>query len=134
MSTSVTPDLQTAADVIDLASRAVGKALRHLASVGGPDKQQVLAYDLAHAASAVETARSLLDYGAKGTHEGLITCAYTADMVHDLMSKMLGREEVWGLEVGALDSVRPFITTYRDPDFVASLADVSGPQIGRAHV
>jgi hypothetical protein len=27
--------------------------------------QQVLAYDLAHAAAQVETARSLLDYGAK---------------------------------------------------------------------
>ncbi|MEN9805107.1 MAG: hypothetical protein RIS41_1954 [Actinomycetota bacterium] len=128
MSTTVTPDLQTAADVIDLASRAVGTGLRRLAESGGPDVHQVLAYDLAHAASAVETARSMLDYGAKGTHEGLITCAYTADMAHDLMSKLIGREESWGLEAGALDAARPFIGTFRDPVFVASLADVPGPR------
>jgi (2S)-methylsuccinyl-CoA dehydrogenase len=128
MSASVTPDIQTAADVIDLASRAVGTGLRRLSESGGADVHQVLAYDLAHAASAVETARSLLDYGAKGTHEGLITCAYTADMVHDLMSKLIGREDSWGLEPGALDAARPFISTYRDPEFVASLADVAGPR------
>ena len=128
MSTTVTPDLQTAADVIDLASRVVGKGLRHLSETGGADVNQVLAYDLAHAASAVETARSMLDYGAKGTHEGLITCAYTADMAHDLMSKILGREDLWGLEDGALDSARPFIRVFRDPAFVASLADVPGPR------
>ena len=128
MSASVTPDLPTAADVIDLVSRAVGTGLRRLSEAGGPDVHQVLAYDLAHAASAVETARSLLDYGAKGHHEGLITCAYTADMAHDIMSKLLGREDLWGLEDGALDSARPFIRTYRDPEFVASLADVAGPR------
>ena len=128
MSTTVTPDLQTAADVIDLASRVVGKGLRHLSDSGGADVHQVLAYDLAHAASAVETARSMLDYGAKGTHEGLITCAFTADMAHDLMSKILGREDSWGLDDGALDAARPFIRTYREPSFVASLADVPGPR------
>jgi len=89
---SISPDLQTAAEVIDLASRAIGKGLLHLSSIGGADVHQVLAYDLAHAASAVETARSMLDYGAKGDHEGLITCAYTADMAHDLMSKLMMRK------------------------------------------
>ncbi|MEN9802072.1 MAG: hypothetical protein RLZ37_1197 [Actinomycetota bacterium] len=126
--TSVQPDLRTAADVIDLASRTVGKGLRALAESGGADVHQVLAYDLAHAASAVETARSLLDYGAKGTHEGLITCAFTADMVHDLATKILGRESLWGLEVNALAPASPFMATYRDPEFLASLADSQGPR------
>jgi (2S)-methylsuccinyl-CoA dehydrogenase len=125
---TVTPDLQTAADVIDLAARAVGKGVRHLATIGGPDRHQVLAYDIAHAASAVETARSLLDYGGKGEHEGLITCAFAADMAHDLMGKLLGREELWGLEPGALDVALPFVRTFRDPEFVASLAEVQGPR------
>ena len=53
---------------------------------GGPDAQQVLAYDLAHAASAAATARALLDYGAKGDTEARITCAFVADMVHDLVT------------------------------------------------
>ena len=41
--TSVTPDLQSANEIIDLASRAVGKGLRQLAAIGGADKHQVLA-------------------------------------------------------------------------------------------
>jgi (2S)-methylsuccinyl-CoA dehydrogenase len=111
-----------------LASQAVGKGLRQLAATGGADKHQVLAYDLAHAASAVETARSLLDYGAKGDHEGLITCAFTADMAHELMTKLIGREALWGLDLNPLAAASSFIAIYRDPEFVASLADVQGPR------
>ena len=126
------PDLQSSAEVIDLASRVVGKGLRQLKAAGGADANQVLAYDLAHAASAVETARSLLDYGAKGTVEGLITCAYTADMAHDIVSKLIGRESMWGLDEGAalteFAKAMPFISDYRDPEFVASLADTAGPR------
>lgn len=125
---AISPDLQTAAEVIDLASRAVGKGLRHLSQIGGADTHQVIAYDLAHAASAVETARSLLDYGAKGTAEGLITCAYTADMAHELASKLLGRESHWGLDSSPFTPVMDFITTYRDPEFLAQLADIQGPR------
>ncbi|MEI6495200.1 MAG: acyl-CoA dehydrogenase, partial [Actinomycetota bacterium] len=71
----IAPDLHAAADVIDLAQNVVGKAVRHLAANGGPDKLQTLAYDLAHASAQVETARSLLDYGGKGDLEAKITCA-----------------------------------------------------------
>ena len=127
-SPSVTPDLQTAAEVIDLSSRVVTQGLRQLSSTGGADKHQVLAYDLAHAASAVETARSLLDYGSKGDHEGLIACAFTADMAHELMTKLIGRETLWGLEANPLAATLPFITVYRDPEFIASLANVQGPR------
>ncbi|MFM7828146.1 MAG: acyl-CoA dehydrogenase, partial [Acidimicrobiaceae bacterium] len=62
-------DLVTAARTIELADLIVGKGVRTLAAIGGPDSQQVLAYDLAHAGAAVETARSMLDYGAKGQLE-----------------------------------------------------------------
>ena len=92
MTAIAAPDLPAAADAIDLADRVVGKAVRHLAGTGGPDVHQVLAYDLAHAASGVATARSLLDYGAKGDLEAKITCAFAADMLHELASKLLGRE------------------------------------------
>ena len=86
MSASIaTPDLPAAADAIDLADRVVGKAVRRLASLeGGADEHQVLAYDIAHAASGVATAKSLIDYGNKGDVEAKITCAFAADMVHDL--------------------------------------------------
>lgn len=122
------PDLQTAAEVIDLADRVVGKAVRHLADSGGPDVHQVLGYDLAHAASAVATAKSLLDYGSKGDAEARITCAFVADMAHDLITRLAGREEVWGLEIAPLRDAHPFMATFRSPEFVASLAEVAGPR------
>ena len=75
--------------------------MRHLNDGGGPDAQQVLAYDIAHAASAAATARALLDYGAKGDTEARIACAFVADMVHDLITRLAGREELWGVEPDA---------------------------------
>jgi (2S)-methylsuccinyl-CoA dehydrogenase len=122
------PDLHAAADVIDLADRVVGRAVRQLAASGGPDVHQVLGYDLAHAASGVATARSMLDYGAKGETEGALTCAYVADMVHDLITRLAGREELWGVEPGALHDAHSFLAAYRDPAFLASLADRAGPR------
>ena len=70
-----TPDLVTAADVIEMAAGLVRSGVRQLAANGGPDTQQVLAYDLAHAAAQVETARALLDYGSKGDTEARIFAA-----------------------------------------------------------
>jgi (2S)-methylsuccinyl-CoA dehydrogenase len=122
------PDLQSAAEVIDLAQRTVGRAVRHLAASGGPDRHQVLAYDLAHAAAQVETARSLLDYGAKGDVEARITCAFTADMVHDLITRLVGREAAWGLDPNPLGDVSAFLSAYRSPEFLASLATDAGPR------
>jgi (2S)-methylsuccinyl-CoA dehydrogenase len=122
------PDLPVAAEVIDLADRVVGAAVRRLAEAGGPDVHQVFAYELAHAASAVATARSLLDYGGKGDTEARITCAYAADMVHDLAAKTLGREALWGVAPSTFDGARAFMATYRDPAFLAGLADVAGPR------
>ena len=48
------PDLPAAAAALDLAQAVVGSGVRALATTGGPDVQQVLAYDVAHAAAAVE--------------------------------------------------------------------------------
>ncbi|MEY2627482.1 MAG: hypothetical protein RJB08_1241, partial [Actinomycetota bacterium] len=123
-----TPDLQTAATIIETARAMVGKAVRNLAANGGPDTQQVLAYDLAHAAAAVETARSMLDYGAKGDIEGRLTCAFTADMVHDLVTRLIGRENLWAVNPGDLAFGHDFVTAFRSPEFLASLADQQGPR------
>ncbi len=127
--TDLAPDLPAAADAIDLADRVVGKAVRRLAGLeGGADRHQVLAYDVAHAASAVATARSLLDYGGKGDVEARIACAFAADMLHDLGAKVLGREADWGVERDPLDEVHGFLATYGAPEFLASLADRPGPR------
>ena len=104
-----THDLQAAASVIALAEGVVGKAIRRLAELGGPDAQQVLAYDVAHAASAVSTARSMLDYGAKGDTEAALTCGFVADAVHDLVTKLIGREELWGADPAVLAPAHDFV-------------------------
>jgi (2S)-methylsuccinyl-CoA dehydrogenase len=128
MTAIAAPDLPAAADAIDLADRVVGKAVRQLAAAGGPDEHQVLAYDIAHAASGVATARSLLDYGAKGEVEAKITCAFAADMLHDLAGKILGREDAWGVDRDALANTHAFVAQFRAPEFLASLADQPGPR------
>ena len=122
------PDLSTAAEIVDLADGVVASGVRALTAAGGPDAEQVLAYDLAHAGAATTTARALLDYGAKGDVEAAITCAFAADMVHDLLGRIAGREPAWGIEPTALDAARPFLASFRDPAFVASLAATPGPR------
>src|SRR5690606_24961192 len=96
------PDLNAAASALDIARDVVQRGLAHLAATGSVDADQVVAYDLAHAAAAVETARTLLDYGAKGDEEAAITAAFAAEAIADLAAKLYGREAAWGVEPTAL--------------------------------
>ncbi|CAM8653907.1 CaiA Acyl-CoA dehydrogenases [Acidimicrobiia bacterium] len=122
------PDLTAAATVVENAHSVVDTATRLLLVNGGPDENQVLAYDVAHAASTVETARAMLVYGAKGDLEGRIACAYVADAVGELVAKLFGRELEWGVDPGVLDNARSFVAAYRAPEFLASLASTPGPR------
>ncbi len=124
----VDADLTAAAEVVELARRVVQQGTATLNAGGGPDADQVLAYDLAHAGAAVETARSMLDYGALGAVEGAITCAFVADAIGELASRLFGREATWGIDAAALDGARDFCTAYRDPAFLAGLAGQEGPR------
>ena len=125
---AASPDLTNAASVVERAHEVVAEGARHLATYGSVDRDQVVAYDLAHAAAAVETARALLDYGAKGPTEAAITCAFIADAVHELSTKLTGREHLWGLGRDPLAAAHDFLVAYRDPSFLAPLADVAGPR------
>jgi (2S)-methylsuccinyl-CoA dehydrogenase len=120
------PDIDAAASAVQLARDVVHRALDHLAASGSVDADQVVAYDLAHAAAAIETARTLLDYGAQGDQEAAITCAFAADAVADVAARLYGREAAWGLDTTALDDARPFVALHRDPAFLASI-DGLGP-------
>ena len=122
------PDLAAAADVVELAGAVVGLGVRHLAANGGPDVHQVLAYDLAHASAQVEAARALLDYGVKGNLEASITCAFAADMAHDLITRLCGREAAWGVPTAPMRDAHLFLEKYRTPEFLASLAQTPGPR------
>jgi (2S)-methylsuccinyl-CoA dehydrogenase len=122
------PDLTAAAAAVELADGVVRAGTLALAAAGGPDADQVLAYDLAHAGAAVETARSMLDYGQHGELEASIACAFVADAVGELASRLFGREGLWGVDAGALDDARAFCATYRAPAFLAGLVGQDGPR------
>ena len=122
-----TGDLTAAAEAVEAAGAVVDAAIATLKANGGVDANQVVAYELAHAAAAVETGRAVLDYGGKGDVEAAITCAYVADAVGDLAGKLYGREAEWGVEPGALDGARDFVAAHRSPAFLAGLADQPGP-------
>src|SRR5690242_14568759 len=124
----MTADLNAAKAVIDIATEVVDRATKTLAAAGDLDANQVIAYDLAHAAATVDAGRAMLGYGEKGDVEANLTCAYIADLVAELAPKLFGREADWGVEPGVLDDTRAFVGEYRDPAFVASLAMDDGPK------
>src|SRR5215207_3180804 len=121
-----TSDLEGAAAALDLADEVLGSAVARLRESGGPDGAQVFAYDVAHAGAGVATARAMLDYGAMGDLEGSLTCAFVGDVIHDLASKMVGRDELWGVSPAVLAPAQPFVTSQRDPEVLASLAESPG--------
>lgn len=93
-------DLNEIAAVTEIAQGVVRSGIETLKAKGpnAIDEHQTMAYDLAHAASATETARGLLDYGSKGDDEAEIAAAFVADAVADLAMKIYGREASWGGE------------------------------------
>lgn len=122
------PDLQEAASAIELADGVIRGAVIHLAETGSVDADQVIAYDVAHGAAAVETARAMIDYGNKGEVEAKLTCIFVADAVSELAAKVWGRESAWNCATGALDAARPFVSKWKDPTLLASLAFEDGPR------
>ncbi len=119
------PDLTQAAEALAIGVSIIERATTHIAALPDADDHQSLLYDLAHAASAVEISRSLIDYGAKGDAEGRLACTFIADALHDLNGKLFGREADWGVGLDELHPAREFIAAYRDPAFVASVAQLS---------
>ncbi len=122
------PDLQNANAAIDAADSVVRNAVKKLAETGSVDADQVLAYDVAHAAAAVETARAMIDYGAKGEVEAKLTCVFVADVVADLAGRLWGREDLWGAGTDSLSGVSGFVARWRDPQVLAGLAFNDGPR------
>ena len=127
MSADPSTDLTTAAAALDTAQAVLDSGIARLAA-DGIDQNQVLAYDVAHAAAAVMAARGLLSYGSRGADEAAVTCAFAAEAMADLAAKVYGRESEWGVAPDAMDGAREFVGTYRSPEFLASLADTDGPR------
>src|SRR5262245_12142366 len=85
------------------AQGVVDACVKQFTVAGSVDAEQVIAYDLAHAAAAVACAKAATDYGDRGDTEAALAAVFIADAVYDVASRILGREEQWGVEPGALD-------------------------------
>jgi (2S)-methylsuccinyl-CoA dehydrogenase len=127
---SLVPDMAAAAAAVDLGRSLLDATARHLAGLGAGavDSHQVVAYDLAHSAAAIETARAALVYGGQGPLEAGLSAVFAADALWDVASRLLGRESQWGVEHGALAPAADFVTRHRDPVWLASLAGEPGPR------
>ena len=119
-------DLAGAASAVDLAQELVDQACASIRGRGGIDANQVVAYDVAHAAAAVGTARAALKYGEQGEVEAAIASAFAADVVADLAGKVAGREALWGVEPGWTTPVSTFLEAQREPSVLAALAVTEG--------
>ncbi len=126
-------DLSAAAAAVGAAAGVVQGATRHVAeqavgdggriSVAKLDRHQVVAYDLAHAASAIEGCRVMLDYAGHGDLESMLASAFIADAIADVEARLIARDEAWGVEPGLLAPARPFLAAHRAPEFLEALAE-----------
>ncbi|HEY1652705.1 MAG TPA: acyl-CoA dehydrogenase family protein [Acidimicrobiales bacterium] len=128
MTSPDTADLAGAAAAVDLAQELVDQACASIRGRGGIDANQVVAYDVAHAAAAVGTARAALQYGEQGKVEAAIAAAFVGDVVADLVGKVAGREALWGIEPGWATPVASFLEAEREPSVLAALAATEGPR------
>ena len=127
----MTGQLEAAGSAVEVAARVIESSAESLArasadgeriSVAKLDRHQVLAYDLAHAASALEGCRVMLDYGGHGELESMLARAFVADVVADLGARLVARDEVWGTDRAALEVTREFVAEHRAPEFLEELA------------
>lgn len=123
---------RAAATAVELAAAVVDTAGSHLAnasladgklSVAKLDEHQVIAYDLAHAAAAVEAARVMGRYAEYGEVESMLARAYVADAVVDIVGRLIGREGLWGVDPATLAPAHDFVAAHRAPAFLEALAD-----------
>ena len=121
-------NIELASELIEQAQTIIDGALRSLAREGGIDANQTLAYDIAHASSAISTARSCLTYARKGDVESSLVAAFLGLALSDLATRVLGRERFWEVGPGWYEPFADFVATFRDPHFLSTLAETPGPR------
>jgi len=114
-------DHQLAA-AIDQMQSMVQSALDSIAELPLND-HQVVAYDIAHGASVVAAARSLLPYASHGAPERTLATAFVPEAAHDLFTRIAGRADDWGSDATTLLSLHDLMTGGRSAAMLDSLAD-----------
>lgn len=106
----------------------VDGALRQLATRGGIDENQSLAYDIAHTASSLAATRACLTYAEQGVVETNLVAAFFSLALSDLAARILGRESDWNVGADWFAPFSSFVATYGAPSFLAGLAEDCGPR------
>ncbi|MGH9022224.1 MAG: acyl-CoA dehydrogenase family protein, partial [Acidimicrobiia bacterium] len=123
--------LQNARDAVEVGRSVIAVGAGRLADLSCPDgrlsielldRHQILAYDLAHGASAVEAGGAILDYGEHGELESLLARAFVADALWDVGCRLFGRRNEWGVGLDALGPAEAFVEEHRHPEFLERLA------------
>ena len=120
------PRSATITELIDLAQLMLDGAVQSLQDLGGADEQQTLAYDVAHASSAIATARACLGYANQGPSEQHLVSVFLGLALSDLASRVLGREALWGVAPTWFEPFASFVASQREPAVLASLAESPG--------
>ena len=124
--------LDDAAAAVELTRGIVDQAVAGLAarasdgdklSVAKLDAHQVLAYDVAHAAAAVEASRVMCGYGERGEMESMLARVYVADAIADVVARLIGRDALWAVDPAELAPAHGFLVAHRDPAFLEALAE-----------
>ena len=90
----------------------------------GSTSTRSLAYDLAHAAAAVEGSKVMCTYAEHGEIESMLARAYVADAVWDVATRMLGRDrDVGRRRRRDLAPALPFVEAHRAPEFLDALGE-----------
>ncbi|MEY2474139.1 MAG: (2S)-methylsuccinyl-CoA dehydrogenase [Actinomycetota bacterium] len=108
------------------AQSVIDTCVRKLVADGTVDTEQVIAYDLAHAAAAIACGRAAADYGDNGGVEADLAAVFIAEAVYDVALKVTGREAAWGVDPGVLDKALRLTAGGRDPQYMASLSGQQG--------
>jgi (2S)-methylsuccinyl-CoA dehydrogenase len=127
---AVTAVVDAAAGTLAEASEQGGRI-----SVERLDRHQVVAYDLAHAASAIEASRVMVDYAEHGELETMLAHAFVADAIADIAARVLGRDAAWGVDTSDLELALPFVAAHRTPEVLEALGDaVAQAGCGPSHL
>jgi (2S)-methylsuccinyl-CoA dehydrogenase len=122
--TAAAAAVERAAEVVEMATVTLAEASADdgRLSVGKLDRHQIVAYDLAHAASALEGCRVMLAYAEHGELESMLARAYIADAIADLGARLLGRDGEWGVDPDELAPALPFVESHRSSRFLEEVA------------
>ncbi len=88
--------IEEATRAVDTAQKVVDQAIAAMSAQGGPDSAQVLAYDVAHAAAALDCARAALEYATHGPDELAVAGVFVGDALAGLQAVVAGRESDLG--------------------------------------